>query len=72
MSETLPILNPHLALEDDMPKRKPGRPKGAKNIVRRGGNLGDLLKEIKSDKLSLEKKIKRAQQLHEFQGKQLG
>ncbi|KKK64519.1 hypothetical protein LCGC14_2983380 [marine sediment metagenome] len=76
MPKTLPILNPHLVFkEDDMPtnKRKPGRPKGSRNISggTRANTVTGLLSKAHKHEQIAKLAHEQARKLHESQGQQL-
>ena len=77
MANQLPILNPHLVLKEgiDMPtnKRKPGRPKGSRNITggTRSNTVAGLLSKAHKHEQIAKLAHEQARKLHESQGQQL-
>jgi hypothetical protein len=79
MADQLPILNPHLVFKEgiDMPKtstkRKPGRPKGSRNISggTRTNTVAGLLSKAHKHEQIAKQATEQARKLHESQGQQL-
>ncbi len=75
MDTKLPILNPHIVLQEGitMPKnRRPGRPKGSRNIgAGRKGTVDGLLANAAKHEQKAMALREQARKLHESQGQQL-
>ncbi len=75
MANQLPILNPHLVLKEgiDMSKRRPGRPKGSRNISggTRSNTVAGLLSKAHKHEQIAKLAHEQARKLHESQGQQL-